>query len=574
MSYSLKRKFSLAMVLAFLTVSLAACGGEATPTTGTNPGGVTGTVTGTTTTTGGVTGTVTGTTTTGGVTGTVTGTTTTGGVTGTVTGTTTTSGGTTPGTSAQLPSTCSAVNINYWNDLTGPDGQQMQKMVDAFNSANPNIKVNSNTTQGVSGDYDTQLDTAQASNQLPDVATMNEDKLATRVFRNTLRPMDDMISNLGITQDDYPPVAWNTAKVAGHMYGVPLSFVAMTMYYNNDLLKAAGMTAPPTNKDEFEKAAQAMTTNGHNGFLITTAFPVQQIFQQLLHQFGGSEFSADGTKATWNSDAGVQALTWMKQASDKYGQPNLEVDADLNAFKAGTVGMIWNGIWQLNSVTGQAVSFDGKAAAPPQIGSQPALWAGGKFLSLPAQKNPDPCKDAASGIFIKYLVDNSVTWAQAGNIPMSNKARNSAEFQKMPQAVLSKAVENPVFPPPIPGVADAFGPLGNAIGGIMAGTQTDIKKALDDAATQADSILAENKTRYGDTPGSVPQPTITPNTGGGATPATGGGGGAATPAATDTPGAAGMAETPTAGTAGMAETPTAGSGAMAETPTAAATTAP
>ena len=95
-----------------------------------------------------------------------------------------------------------------------------------------------------------------------------------------------------------------------------------------------------------------MTANGKNGFLLTTGFPIQQVFQQLLHQFGGTEFNADGTQATWNSDAGVQALTWMKQASDKYGQPNLEVDADLNAFKAGTAGMIWNGIWQLTSLTG------------------------------------------------------------------------------------------------------------------------------------------------------------------------------------------------------------------------------
>jgi len=395
----------------------------------------------------------------------------------------------------------------------------MQKMVDDFNAANPNIKVTSNTTQGVSGDYDTQLDTAQASGQLPDVAIINEDKLATRAFRNTLRPLDNVVSEIGISGSDYPKVAWGTGTVAGKQYGIPLSFVAMTMYYNNDMLKAAGMTAPPTNKADFEKVAQAMTANGKNGFMITTAFPVQQIFQQLLHQFGGSEFSADGTKATWNSDAGVQALTWMKDANSKYGQPNLEVDAELNAFKGGTVGMIWNGVWQLNSVTGQAVSFDGKAAAPPQIGSQPAVWAGGPFLTLPSQKNPDQCKDAGSAIFIKYLIDNSLTWATAGNIPALNSARNDEKFKSMPQSVLAKAVENPVFPPPFPGIADAFGPLGNAVGGVMAGTQTDIKKALDDSAAQADAILAENKGKFGETPGSVAQPTITPSSGGGgATP--------------------------------------------------------
>ena len=36
----------------------------------------------------------------------------------------------------------------------------------------------------------------------------------------------------------------------------------------------------------------------------------------------------------------------------------------------------------------------------------------------------------------------------------------------------------------------------------MGGTQTDVKAALDDAANQADQVLAENKAKYGDTPGS------------------------------------------------------------------------
>ena len=484
-----KKWLSTIALMGILGTSLAGCGGDNTPTTGAAATATTGTTAAATATKASAAPTATTATTAATATkGTIAATATTAS-----TGTSTTGGVT-------MPPGCSAVTINYWNSFSGPDGAQMQKMVDAFNAANPNIKVAANTTQGVGSDYDTQLDTAQASGALPDVAVINEDKLATRVFRNTLRPIDDLISATGISSSDYPKVAWGTGTVAGKQYGIPLSFVAMTMYYNNDLLTAAGLTAPPTNKDEFEKAAAAMTANGKNGFLLTTGFPIQQIFQQLLHQFGGSEFSADGTQATWNSDAGVQALTWMKQASDKYGQPNLEVDADLNAFKAGTVGMIWNGIWQLTSLTDPGLSFKGMATAPPQIGPQPAVWAGGPFLTLPSQSKVDPCKQAGSATFIKYLVDNSTEWAKAGNIPASNKARNSAEFKAMPQSVLAKVVENPVFPPAIPGISDAFAPLGNAVGAIMGGTQTDVKATLDDAATQANKILAENKAKYGDTP--------------------------------------------------------------------------
>ena len=91
-------------------------------------------------------------------------------------------------------------------------------------------------------DYDTQLDTAQASGALPDIAIVNEDELADPVFRNTLRPIDTVIKMTGISSSDYPKVAWDTGTVAGKQYGIPFSFVAMTMYYNQDMLTAAGLT--------------------------------------------------------------------------------------------------------------------------------------------------------------------------------------------------------------------------------------------------------------------------------------------------------------------------------------------
>jgi multiple sugar transport system substrate-binding protein len=401
------------------------------------------------------------------------------------------------GAALTLPAECTNVTLAYWTPFTGPDGPFMNQLVQNFNTANPNIKV----TETDMADYVTQYGTAAASDTLPDVAIVNEDQVATQVFRNVLRPMDDVIAQTGLKKDDFPAVAWGAGTIAGKQYAVPLSFVAMTMYYNADLFKAAGIANPPKTAADFAAAAAAITKGDNNGFIITTGFPVQQIFQMLLHQYGGTEFNADGTKATWNSPAGVKALQWMVDAQKKYSKPNLEVDADLNAFKAGTVGMIWNGSWQIPNVTGSGVEFDGQPTAPPQIGDQPAVWAGGPLLTLPVHKKGyDKCKDTASAMLIKYLEDNAAEWAKAGNIPASKTARNSDAFKALPQSALAPALDNPIFPPAIPGISDAFGPLGEAIGAIMAGTNTDIQKALDDSANRADQILAQNKSTYGDAP--------------------------------------------------------------------------
>ena len=162
--------------------------------------------------------------------------------------------------------------------------------------------------------YPTKLDTAAASNTLPDVAIINEDQIATEAFRHIIRSIDDVMPQLGYTSSDFPALAWNISQVAGHRYAVPLSIVPLTMYYNADMFKSAGINSPPTTATDFTADAAKLTSGSNHGFQITSGFPAQQIFQELLHQFGGSEFSPDGTQATWNSSAGVQALQWMKNA--------------------------------------------------------------------------------------------------------------------------------------------------------------------------------------------------------------------------------------------------------------------
>lgn len=399
----------------------------------------------------------------------------------------------------ELPAHCTNVRLEYWNPFTGPDGPFMGRMVENFNAAHPNITVTMITVPG--GEYGTKLATAAATDTLPDVAAIWADQVATMAFRHIFRPMDHLLGELGLRGDDFPELVWQAGEVAGQRYAVPLDIHPMVMFYNEDMLKEAGFEVVPQAREAFEAAAEAMTQGRQMGFVLTTGFPVMQIFQMLLHQFGGSEFNEDGTEATWNSEAGVQALTWMREAQLRFGEPGLEVDAELAAFKAGLAGMIWNGIWQTVNVTGDAVIFTGKAAPVPQIGPQMAVWAGSHQLALGAHRTVDECRDVASGLFIKYLLDHSVEWAKAGQIPASISVRQSEAFQAIePQATIAPSVDFAFFPPAVPGITDAFGPLGSAVSGVMAGATDDIQGALDEAARLANEILEENRQAYGETP--------------------------------------------------------------------------
>lgn len=394
----------------------------------------------------------------------------------------------------ELPADCGTVALEYWNPFTGPDGPFMGELVNAFNEANPNIVVNM-TTQA---EYYTQLSTAAASATLPDVAIVHADQIATQVYRNVLRPIDSVLAETSINGDDFPEAVWNAGEVNGQRYSVPLDIHPMTMFVNMDMLNAAGIDAAPTNAEEFAAAAAAMTSGDNNGFMITAGFPIRQIFEMMLYQYGGTSFNEDGTEAIWNSEAGVQAAQWLLDTQAAYSQPNLEVDAELNAFKGGTVGMIWNGIWQTTNVTGEGVFFNSAAVPVPQFGTEPAVWAGSHQLTLPAQPDEDACRDTAAGMFIEYVLNNSVTWARAGQLPASISVREGDEFAEVhPQVEIAAGSAAYVFfPPAVPGITDAYGPLDEAVSALMSGNATDVQAELDNAADRANQILEQNAATF------------------------------------------------------------------------------
>jgi multiple sugar transport system substrate-binding protein len=398
----------------------------------------------------------------------------------------------------ELPADCGVVQLDYWNPFTGPDGPFMGQMVDAFNAEHPNIQV----TMTTQSEYYTQLNTSAASGTLPDVAIVHADQVATQAYRNVLRPIDAVVEQVGITGDDFPEAVWNAGVVNDERYSIPLDIHPMTMFVNLDLLNSVGIDAIPTTGEEFAAAAAAMTGGDNNGFNITSGFPIRQIFEMLMYQFGGTSFNEDGTEAAWNSEAGVQAAQWLLDAQATYSQPNLEVDAELNSFKGGTVGMVWNGIWQTTNVTGDGVFFGSAATHVPQIGPNMAVWAGSHQFTLPMQAEEDACRDTAAGIFIKYMLDNSLTWSRAGQLPASNSVRASDEFAEvLPQAdIAAGSADYVFFPPSVPGITDAYGPLDEAVSALLSGNATDIQAELDNAADRANQILEQNRSTYATAP--------------------------------------------------------------------------
>ena len=141
------------------------------------------------------------------------------------------------------------VTIQYWNGFTGGDGPYMRAMVDEFNETHENITVESNTLGWT--DFYQRIVAAVHAGQGPDVAAMQLDNLATQASRSVIVPMDDAITEMGFTAQDFPQTLVEATEFNGHVWGVPLDSHTIASFANTDQLASADVSKQATTGNGF-----------------------------------------------------------------------------------------------------------------------------------------------------------------------------------------------------------------------------------------------------------------------------------------------------------------------------------
>jgi multiple sugar transport system substrate-binding protein len=390
------------------------------------------------------------------------------------------------------------VDLAFWNGFTGGDGPYMRQLVEQFSSEHKNINVKMNTVEWV--DYYTTVPSAVRSGKGPDVGIMHSDQLGTNAARGVIIPLDDVANALGLKKTDFAPLIWDAGIYKGSRYGIPLDSHPLGLYYNKALMEEAGLdpNKPPQTRGEYESALEEMKGAGIQGSWVSP-FPFTGVLQweSLLWQFGGDLYNSDVTKATFNSDAGVEALTWMVNlVKDGYSPKDVAQDAEYVAFQNGKNALHWNGIWQINAFK-EIDNLDWGVAPVPQIGDEKGVWSGSHNFVIMNQQPLDDNKVQASKVFINWISQQSIEWAKAGQIPARNSVRESKEFLSLEeQSTLAQQVDYVHFVPPEPGIADVqVGSFDQAINEAVL-LRKEPKAALDDAAQKADQLLEENRQKY------------------------------------------------------------------------------
>jgi multiple sugar transport system substrate-binding protein len=131
------------------------------------------------------------------------------------------------------------------------------------------------------------------------------------------------------------------------------------------------------------------------------------------------------------------------------------------------------------------------------MGPEYAVWAGSHQLALTTE---DQAQQAAAACWIGWLSENSLEWAQAGQVPARTDVRESAEMQEVaaPIAAVALSAPNAIILPQVPELEGAlWGEFGPVVDAVLMGEEEDIQSALEGAASRSQQIIDENQQRYG-----------------------------------------------------------------------------
>lgn len=326
--------------------------------------------------------------------------------------------------------------IVFWSVFTGPDGENMNRMIDAYNKSNPKMKVKH---RPIAADemYQKIPTVVNSGKDVPDLTIVHAERLPLFAENGIVLPLDDYIAKNGsIKGENYVAEGWKVGEVGGKRYSVPLDVHSFVTYYNKDLVAKYAPDALADNVitfDEVQKAGEAAAKDTIYSMGITW---MRVKFLSWYDQLGG-KLSEDGEKPSFNNATGEKVLQTVKDlVVNKYANQDGEDPGQL--FRSGKVIFWPEGIWMANSLKEVQNLNWGMTHLVTFDPAKKSNWTSSHQFTM--LKNPSMTDEKAAAImdFINYVGNNSLEWAKAGQNPAHLSILNNEEFKSLPQSFLLK----------------------------------------------------------------------------------------------------------------------------------------
>lgn len=382
------------------------------------------------------------------------------------------------------------VTIRYTNfSANAGNEENLQAMVDAFEQENPNIKIETDILPY--GDYFTALQTSIAGGTVGDTFELNYESFAQYAGSGALRPIENVPANV------YAPSLLDGFQYDGAQLGLPLSYSAVVLVYNRGLFEAAGLDEPAADWTwEDERAAAEALAEPANGIFGNMQSASYHEFYKAIVQAGGQFLSADGTRAAFNTPAGVEAANWLLE---KYGtvmateaQGLGTPDFDKNLFQDGKLAMWHTGIWMFGPLSTIDVDWDVVPEPAGPGGEGNGMFANGVFISSTTE-HPEEAQQ-----WLEFLTSSpeavQIRLDAAWELPpVSDEAKLATYLELSPPAnrgAVIQAMNDGVLPPVIVRGQEVQDVVQAELNAARDGTKS-VEQALADAEAAVNELLAE-----------------------------------------------------------------------------------
>ncbi|QRM32388.1 ABC transporter substrate-binding protein [Microvirga sp. VF16] len=304
---------------------------------------------------------------------------------------------------ALTATTAEAASIN----ILYVKGSFPEQIIEPFEKAHPDINL---VLQSPATDYDDltkRLLQDSIVGRAPDIIFQGYNRSRLTVQRGLPIPLEPVLAgDTDWIQQNYKPTSNDLCRHDGKSYGLPFVVSVPIIYYNPDLVKAAGGD-PDHFPDTWEKIAELagkITATGNNrigGFFDYTSAG-NWTFMALVNAQGGHMMSADDRKIEFDGAEGKRALKVI-QMFGKAGQVDMPRTQASQGFSAGSVGILVTSSGFLKNLMKQA-NFQVRTAPFP-VSENGRLPAGGNCMMLLSK---DPERQEAALAFMKYMASPQV----------------------------------------------------------------------------------------------------------------------------------------------------------------------
>jgi multiple sugar transport system substrate-binding protein len=396
------------------------------------------------------------------------------------------------------------VTIEVWSGQSDEAETVIEGLADEFEKDHPNVTINMSPGASSTDDLLQKLSAGFAGNQYPDMSYAYGSWAGQLEASGRTLDISDEVKKPEVKWDEFTAAARATAQPTGNkVIGFPAVVDNVGLLYNKTLFDAAGVAYPTDDWtwDDFRAAAKQLTDPANHiygyGYSVSGSEETTWQFWPHLWQNGGSILNEDGTKAEFNSQAGVDALEFLRgmAVDDKSVYLDQTDEKFAQLFVSDRIAMITSGPWQLIDLKTGGTSY-GVVQLPGTDGdnqtvSGPDIWA--LFDH----------KDANRAYWATQFAEWLTSAAQderynvaIGNLPLRSSSAASVSVEEQTaqfpgyDVFVANAANVKQARPTTEGYAALSVAIGDAIAAVLQG-QGDPKTALDDAAKTADAALAK-----------------------------------------------------------------------------------